>query len=58
MDIWLAVRTFISVFFVAFGIGLIFVSGNDSRLMLGAAFVGLGATVIWSMMLRSDAKRN
>jgi hypothetical protein len=51
MNIWLTVRTFIALFLVALGIGLMFVRSEDMRLMVGALFVAMGLTFMLRMAL-------
>jgi len=46
MNTWLTLRTFLALFLIAFGIGLMFVRSEDTRLMIGALFVAIGATFL------------
>lgn len=51
MNIWLTVRTFIAIFFVAFGIGLMVARSEDMRLMVGALLAAFGLTFMLRMAL-------
>jgi len=51
MTTWLSVRITIAVFFVIFGIGLIFAPSPDGRLMVGAFRAALGLTFLWWVAL-------
>ena len=51
MNIWLTVRTFIALFLIVLGIGLVFVRTEDMRIMLGAVFAAIGLTFLLRMAL-------
>ncbi len=51
MNIWLTVRTFIALFLIVFGVGLVFVRSEDSRILLGAVLAALGLTFMLRVAL-------
>ncbi len=50
-DAWLTLRTFIALFLILFGVGLMFVHAEDNRILLGAVFAAIGLTFVLRMVL-------
>ncbi len=51
MSIWLTARTFIALFLILYGIGLIFVRSEYGLMMVGAVFAAIGLTFLFRMAL-------
>jgi hypothetical protein len=51
MNIWLTIRSFIALFLIVLGIGLVFVRTEDMRIMVGAAFAAIGLTFMLRIAL-------
>lgn len=50
MPVWITIRTYIAIFCVLFGIGLMF-APDEQRAMLGASVAALGFTFLWRLWI-------